>query len=339
MKYDKAQEQQLIVFLRYGATQPADLRYRWFTYAKIAQMINRSAMYVRNRCLKIVEAHKIKGAKSKVLTRQRLQDKIQSRWRRSQLMQEHLNYLVDPGTLKSWAGRTLQERRVLFHRMYPDIKISLYHLRLAYKEAGVKKKMIRIKKQVHERHRQRILEQTQDAKMGVEKAKADGYRVIYCDEMCTTKSTIPKTDWSARKTYPSTDVQAYHKKTIASIASVSHEKGLEMVRNYDKSVDQKKFVAFLKQLRQKEPFAKMAIFFDRLSVHRTKAVREAAEQLQIPLIFNASYSPNFNPIEGVIGLAKSYIKQQRWANIQQNLHEDDRKLINDGFKKIKLSTI
>ena len=29
-------------------------------------------------------------------------------------------------------------------------------------------------------------------------------------------------------------------------------------------------------------------------------------------ISNASYSPNFNPIEGVIGLAKLQIKRKRW---------------------------
>ena len=57
------------------------------------------------------------------------------------------------------------------------------------------------------------------------------------------------------------------------------------------------------------PFGKLAIYMDRLSVHRTKTVREEAEKLQIRLIFNASYSPDYNAVEGVIGLAKDYIKR------------------------------
>lgn len=57
------------------------------------------------------------------------------------------------------------------------------------------------------------------------------------------------------------------------------------------------------------PFRKLAIYMDRLSVHRTKTVREEAEKLQIRLIFNASYSPDYNAVEGVIGLAKDYIKR------------------------------
>ena len=57
------------------------------------------------------------------------------------------------------------------------------------------------------------------------------------------------------------------------------------------------------------PFRKLAIYMDRLSVHRTKTVREEAENLQIRLIFNASYSPDYNAVEGVIGLAKDYIKR------------------------------
>ena len=57
------------------------------------------------------------------------------------------------------------------------------------------------------------------------------------------------------------------------------------------------------------PFRKLAIFMDRLSVHRTKTVREEAEKLQIRLILNASYSPDYNAVEGVIGLAKDHIKR------------------------------
>ena len=137
--------------------------------------------------------------------------------------------------------------------------------------------------------------------------------------MCTTKSTMQKAEWSERRHYPKTDTKLFHKKTGATIAAISREKGLELVCNFNRSVDQQKFVKFLKKLRAKDPFGKMALFLDRLSVHRTHAVREKAAELKIPLILNASYSPNFNPIEGVIGLAKKNIKRRRWQSLQQSL--------------------
>ena len=96
-------------------------------------------------------------------------------------------------------------------------------------------------------------------------------------------------------------------------------------------------MAFLKKLRQQNPYRKMALFMDRLAVHRTKLVTETAAALKFRLIYNASYSPNFNPIEGVIGLAKAYVKQQRWKNLRMNVKVEDNVLINEAFKKVKLS--
>ena len=33
------------------------------------------------------------------------------------------------------------------------------------------------------------------------------------------------------------------------------------------------------------------------------------------MIFNASYSPDYNPIESAIGLAMAFVKRQRWKNL------------------------
>jgi transposase len=50
---------------------------------------------------------------------------------------------------------------------------------------------------------------------------------------------------------------------------------------------------------------------DRLNVHRSYRVLDVCEELGIIRIFNSSYSPNYNPIEGVIGVIKNEIKRQR----------------------------
>ena len=54
---------------------------------------------------------------------------------------------------------------------------------------------------------------------------------------------------------------------------------------------------------------------DRLNVHRSYRVLDVCEELGILRIFNSSYSPNQNPIEGVIGLVKNEIKRQRTHQI------------------------
>ena len=196
----------------------------------------------------------------KVLTRKGIHALNEARWRRSQLTQEHLDFLVGPATLKSWSGLSLNERCVLFHRRFPEVKISRYYLRLAYQQAGIKKKAIRIKKQVSPQHQAKIHEEAAEALNGLEAARNEGERIVYLDELCTTKSTIQKSEWSARRHYPKTDVESYHSKTIATIATISEQKGVEYFQHYDKSVNQEKFCEFLKKLRQKFPFTPIALF-------------------------------------------------------------------------------
>ena len=84
--------------------------------------------------------------------------------------------------------------------------------------------------------------------------------------------TMPKLEWQMKKTTLKVDPREYHKKTVASVAAISHEKGSELILSYEKSIDRPKFIRFLKKLRQLNPFAKLAIFLDRLAVHRSKDV-------------------------------------------------------------------
>ena len=54
---------------------------------------------------------------------------------------------------------------------------------------------------------------------------------------------------------------------------------------------------------------------DRLNVHRSLRVTDVMAELGIVRILNSSYSPNHNPIEGVIGVIKNELKRQRTHQI------------------------
>ena len=57
-------------------------------------------------------------------------------------------------------------------------------------------------------------------------------------------------------------------------------------------------VAFLEQLRREYPPAqKIGVFLDNASIHRAPMVLEAAERLNIELLFNLAYRPDLNGIE------------------------------------------
>jgi len=61
--------------------------------------------------------------------------------------------------------------------------------------------------------------------------------------------------------------------------------------NYDGSVNATRFCAYLRRLRQENPDRKIALFMDRLAVHRSPKSRQQMTDLGFEVIFNASYTP------------------------------------------------
>jgi hypothetical protein len=67
---------------------------------------------------------------------------------RSKLKRQHIRFLIADETLNDWAQKTLSERCVLFHRLYPEVEISRAHLSHIYKLHGVKLKRINFVKRL-----------------------------------------------------------------------------------------------------------------------------------------------------------------------------------------------
>ena len=154
-----------------------------------------------------------------------------------------------------------------------------------------------------------------------------GFKVVFVDEMMTTVNTIPKLEWSAKGETIGLNRREYHKMSIATIEGVSSERGVELTHNHQGSININKFYDFLVALREINKRRKLAVFLDRLSVHKLKKIGKLAARLGIELIFNAAYSPNYNPIEGVFSLTKREIKGARLRAILNGQEIDDEAII------------
>jgi transposase len=77
---------------------------------------------------------------------------------------------------------------------------------------------------------------------------------------------------------------------------------------HSRSIDTRKFIAFLERLRGTFGDQPFCIFMDNLSVHKTKVVKETCEKLNIKAIYNVPYSPDFNGIECYFSLVKGAYK-------------------------------
>lgn len=80
--------------------------------------------------------------------------------------------------------------------------------------------------------------------------------------MMTTKSTIPTSDWSLKNTPIKVDYKQYSYQTIASVAGVFLENGVDLIMTFNDSIDQDKFDQFITALRRKYRGQKVALFMD-----------------------------------------------------------------------------
>ena len=82
-------------------------------------------------------------------------------------------------------------------------------------------------------------------------------------------------------------------------------------------------------LRRKYKADSISIFMDQLAMHRSLVVQQKIKDLGMRCIFNAPYSPDYNPIEGVFSVAKRKIKQERLKDIMSKRKRELEGLIKD----------
>lgn len=153
---------------------------------------------------------------------------------------------------------------------------------------------------------------------------------------------MPTHDWTPPNATFTIDYKLYHKKTIASVAAISLE-GPELIMNFPKSINSARYCEFLRALRKKLPERRLVIFCDQLQVHFSKETTPVLRELNISVIKNAAYSPNFNPIEGAISVCKTKIKRARLRSVvlrqELNLEETITKSFMEIGKKVCVNFI
>ena len=98
--------------------------------------------------------------------------------------------------------------------------------------------------------------------------------------------------------------------------------GLVHYRMYDFSVNAKKFIGFLKELRRRLPKGEVVIYMDNLNVHKTPAVKEVMADLNFTYCMSPFYSPDYNPIEFYFSMLKRLVKRERLQDIVNDRERD-----------------
>ena len=104
------------------------------------------------------------------------------------------------------------------------------------------------------------------------------------------------------------------------------------MQTYSSAVNSELFVEFVKKLvdlRHKEP---MALFMDGAKFHTSKFTREQLKLLNVRVIMNVSYHPQYNPIEGCFSVVKKHFKRKRLNELANGQCANLQKAINNSFQ-------
>ena len=175
----------------------------------------------------------------------------------------------------------------------------------------IKKKKIRWHKVPKEYDPDKAKQQLTTMKRELTKAKNAGYRIVYIDETMFTRKTCPDTEWAKAKENMAVDLAKLEEPTLALLAGISKEKGIEHFEVFEFSVNVDRFIEYLTKLREANPEDKIALFMDNLSAHTSDRSKEAMRERGFRWIYNIPYSPEYNPIEFVFSQVKHNFRALR----------------------------
>ena len=169
---------------------------------------------------------------------------------------------------------------------------------------GIKKKRIKYSKKVTEESQEEHRKETKKMVRQLERARKDGYRVVYIDETMFTRQSIPKKEYCLPHENVTVDKHKVNEKTLAVLAGVSKEKGMETYMIFENSVNVPKFREYLQKLRNDNGDDRICIFLDNLTAHTSNKSKDEMRNLGFRFIFNIAYAPDYNPIEFVFSKIK-----------------------------------
>ena len=199
------------------------------------------------------------------------------------------------------------DRVILFHRKYPNKKISESDLRRLYLSNGIRQKQIKAEKRLSNRTISTFEFQKQEILKKLREAKQNGIPVLFCDEIAFTKRSLLMKTWSPRNVYFRLDQSEIYSGFRTAIVAVSPDGGLVHWTAEEKVTCIKNFMPFIQTLIQRMDGRPFCLFLDQLSVHKSAEVMSLYESHRITPIFNIGGCPDYNCIETVFAHCLSLI--------------------------------
>ena len=115
----------------------------------------------------------------------------------------------------------------------------------------------------------------------VKVARLRDRKLVWVDEAVFTFNTLSTRAWSSKYSRIQIDDADARVKTMALIAAISEDEGLEAFMIHPKSISTPEFVSFVDLLSNKFKGSEFCMFLDNLQVHKTKEVTELCKERHV----------------------------------------------------------
>jgi len=254
-----------VLLLRFRTPRPTAQTAKYTSYAKIAQALGITYNEVQHICRRALRPSRPSTPDERV----------------RKLDEEHIDFLLSERVLEQWAGKTMKERTVLFHRIFPDKRIAVTSLRRLYLKHKVRRKRVRHVKVLPPGLQAQYAEKCSELLAKLQRAETEGRTVVFLDEINFTKLSLARREWSARNSNLSVDQKEVYTGYRSVIATMTAERGIGLCLVHPKAVAAEDFVPFLRKLRTKLIRRPIALFMDNLWVHKSRDVQPEYERLDI----------------------------------------------------------
>ena len=194
-------------------------------------------------------------------------------------------------TLTTWAGLPATERVKLFHRRFPDRRISPQRLYKIYKDHKIRRKQIKATKQVDRTDLTKYVEQLQTLRKEVLDAIRAGLPICFQDETFFTKRSFQQVDYSGPRTNISLNYQDAFMMPVCVSAFVCRDKGVLHWKAVASNYTAEELLAQVKVVANKMGNVPFALYLDRLPMHRSNWLRDRLGEMNVTRILGVPTSP------------------------------------------------
>ena len=171
------------------------------------------------------------------------------------------------------------------------------------------------------------------------RARNDNYRIIYIDETMFTRTTLSDIEWARPMENMTVNENVKNEPTLALLAGISKEKGMEHFRVFEYSVNVDKFIEYIDFLRATNRDEKICLFMDNLCAHTSERSKQAMRDRGFRFIYNLPYMPIYNPIELSFSMVKRNFRSLRAQKMTGLIQDPHEALVKQAVKMLKKKDI